>query len=210
MNVPLMRHPARHISSAILAAFISASAIADEFVPMVIKVHDENEVAELRDAGAEILRRRGDMLLCFMPQNGSETPHRSARRMPKKERRLKTDPEKRYMDWGNVPTLDMAVAKKGASGILTGDGFSQAFTGKGVVVGICDIGFDPLHPTFLDNDGKSRVKRVTQYKESEGVRLVLEGIRNMRNGRPTTPMNTMPPTWPGSSGEAEPEVPMPE
>lgn len=157
-----------------LAAFAAAHAIADDFLPMVIKIRDEKEVAELREAGAEILRRRGDILLCFVPQAG-DTPALSVRIQPKKERGREKDPGKRYPYRVNVPTLDMAVNHYGASGILTGDGFSQSFTGKGVVVGICDIGFDPLHPTFLDSDGRSRVKRITQYRESEGVRLVLEG-----------------------------------
>ena len=34
----------------------------------------------------------------------------------------------------------------------------QAYTGKGVIVGIIDNGFDPTHPMFKDQDGNLRVK----------------------------------------------------
>lgn len=173
-----MRYIARYIAATLLAGWGAAHAIADEFLPMVIKVSDDEEVAELREAGAEILRRRGDILLCFMPQQAAEAygaPGMHGSRGPQKGRDRHPDRGKRYREWGNVPALDMSVGHYGASGILTGDGFNRTFTGKGVVVGICDIGFDPLHPTFLDENGRSRVKRITQYKESEGLRLVLEG-----------------------------------
>ena len=34
----------------------------------------------------------------------------------------------------------------------------QAFTGKGVVAGVMDIGFDFTHPAFRNSDGTSRIK----------------------------------------------------
>ena len=34
----------------------------------------------------------------------------------------------------------------------------QAYTGKGVIVGIIDRGFDLTHPMFKDKDGKLRIK----------------------------------------------------
>ncbi len=43
------------------------------------------------------------------------------------------------------------------------------------MAGFCDVGFDPLHPTFLDKNGVSRVKRITQYIENKGLRIVVEG-----------------------------------
>ena len=40
------------------------------------------------------------------------------------------------------------------------------FKGKGVVIGIFDTGLDPNHINFRDADGKSRVKRVFEYKSN--------------------------------------------
>ena len=41
---------------------------AAEYSAQVIKVYDEDEVAALEEAGAQILRRRGDILLCYIPK----------------------------------------------------------------------------------------------------------------------------------------------
>ncbi len=46
-----------------------------------------------------------------------------------------------------------------------GTDLPQAYTGKDVVVGILDVGFDYTHPTFYDADGvSSRIKRVWEQK----------------------------------------------
>ena len=42
----------------------------------------------------------------------------------------------------------------------TGDKLPQAYTGKGVIVGIIDGGFDFTHPIFKDKDGNLRIKGV--------------------------------------------------
>ncbi|MDE6718015.1 MAG: S8 family peptidase, partial [Muribaculaceae bacterium] len=46
-------------------------------------------------------------------------------------------------------------------------------TGKGVVTGICDIGIDPLHTTFLSADGSPRIRRIVQYLEGDGKRIEM-------------------------------------
>lgn len=166
------------LTLAVMAAF-SISVWSDEFIPQIIKIYDESEIEKLEDAGVNILRRRGDLLLCFIPKdsisdeispilpNGSVKGARAVRRSEIRK--------KKYGGGLNVPTLDIAVGYFDAGDILSGKGFEQPYTGKDVVVGLCDIGFDPLHPTFLDKEGKSRVKRLTQYKESEGICIQLEG-----------------------------------
>ena len=42
----------------------------------------------------------------------------------------------------------------------TGDVLPQAYTGKGVIVGVIDTGFDFQHPVFKDAEGRSRIKAV--------------------------------------------------
>ncbi len=163
---------------AAIAAF-SISIWADEYIPQIIKIYNENEIEKLEDAGVNILRRRGDILLCFIPKDSinDEISPILPNGYVKRARAVRRGEiqEKKYGGGLNVPTLDVAVNYFDAIDIPNGKGFEQPYTGKGIVVGLCDIGFDPLHPTFLDKEGKSRVKRLTQYKESEGIRIQLEG-----------------------------------
>ena len=61
-----------------------------------------------------------------------------------------------------------AAASSGASTVndaqkATAAGLPQAYTGKGVVVGIIDRGIDYNHAAFYDAQGNSRVKMVLQY-----------------------------------------------
>lgn len=139
----------------------SASIVRAEreapFIPCIVKVEKEAEVDSLLDMGVEILRRRGDILLCFFP-NTTRSGEAST-------------PLLRPI----TPTLDIAKGYFDAGSVQTGAATGTSYTGKGVVVGICDIGIDPLHPTFLDADGKSRIKRVVHYVEEEGIRLQLDG-----------------------------------
>lgn len=43
--------------------------------------------------------------------------------------------------------------------------FNIPYTGKGVVVGIVDIGLDFNHISFRDSEGKTRIKKVVSYKD---------------------------------------------
>ena len=66
-------------------------------------------------------------------------------------------PNDRTAKWVNIEQV-----KNG-----TGAGLTQAYTGKGVIVGILDIGFDLTHPTFYATDGKTyRIKRFVDNNKS--------------------------------------------
>ncbi len=59
------------------------------------------------------------------------------------------------------PMVDEARRETQADRLLSGDGPGQPFTGKGVVVGIVDAGFDYLHSAFRNpDDGTLRIRRV--------------------------------------------------
>lgn len=57
--------------------------------------------------------------------------------------------------------MDRVRTLTGIDKIHSGEGLPQAYTGAGVVTGIVDNGFDPLHVNFLDNDGMTRVQQMT-------------------------------------------------
>lgn len=144
-------------------------------VPGIVKIYDEDEIEDLLDAGVSIERRRGDILLCYFPDSDgndivipNSDPFSTRTHNPKKWKFK----DKRHTI---SPTLDESVKFFDAWKIHEGIDLKYPLTGKGVVVGICDIGLDPLHPTFLDENGHSRIKRITHYKEYEGIRFQLEG-----------------------------------
>lgn len=69
---------------------------------------------------------------------------------------------------GNVLTLDSMALHTDAMPIYKGTGLPQAYTGKDVVVGLMDVGFDTTHPTFYDSDMNPRVKRMWDQIGSTG------------------------------------------
>ncbi len=148
----------------------------DTWSPEVIKIYDESEVDSLLNEGVRILRRRGDILLCFVPVPADPASTDNDNNDTRTRARKRVDDRRRHRDVRRpVPTMDKALKWYGADRILTGNSLPQPYTGKGVVAGFCDIGFDPLHPTFLDEEGNSRVSRIFQYKEREGERIVISG-----------------------------------
>lgn len=73
-----------------------------------------------------------------------------------------------------TPSLDRARSFCGFPEVESGAGFPEAYTGRGVVVGFCDIGFDPNHPAFAaPSGGESRVRSLVSYGITPGsvVRL---------------------------------------
>ncbi len=69
--------------------------------------------------------------------------------------------------------LDIARKEASTDDIHKGVSLPQAYTGKGVVVGIVDAGFDYLHSAFRNpQDGTLRIKRIWEQKTS-----TLEGAK---------------------------------
>ncbi len=155
--------------------FASVDAHSDDGIPpysaRLIKITSDEDLDSLTNQGVEILHRRGDILLCFIPNPQTRGNSVATRPRP------------------ISPTLDIAKNYYEAASIQNGSATGTPFTGKGIVVGICDIGIDPLHPTFLDADGLSRIKRVVHYKESEGIRHQLEGDNEYREWVTDDPEN---------------------
>lgn len=60
--------------------------------------------------------------------------------------------------------LDKARAASHIDEIHAGIDLPQAYTGKGVIAGIVDGGFDPNHINFKKEDGTSRISKFTYYR----------------------------------------------
>ena len=58
-----------------------------------------------------------------------------------------------------------------------GLGLDMPYTGKGVIVGVIDCGFDFNHINLCDQDGKTRVKSVYMPLDNSGQQPVINGYR---------------------------------
>lgn len=63
------------------------------------------------------------------------------------------------------PLLSDARADTGAEKLHTGTGIETPFTGKGVVIGVIDQGFEYRHLAFTDSEGQSRVISMLNHSD---------------------------------------------
>lgn len=64
------------------------------------------------------------------------------------------------------PLMTEARAVAGVDALHRGEGLETPFTGRGVVLGVIDQGFEFRHPAFLDHEGVSRVRALWNRSES--------------------------------------------
>lgn len=112
---------------------------------------DAQQVAHaLQTAGAAVRVVRGDLILLDAPYSKLE-----ALASVNGVRKIDVSPRvSKKTDYSRKATQAAEVI----SG--TGSNLPQAYTGKGVTVGIFDAGFDFTHPMFKDKDGNLRIKGV--------------------------------------------------
>lgn len=148
------------------------------YIPAMIWIDEDEDLEsvmeELREEGIIILHSRGNILLSYIP----------ATRNVQKVRRSRGVGRVEISHHYNRPTMDVARQFNDAYKINEGKDFPQPYTGKGVVIGICDIGFDTHHPNFLTSDGKEcRIRRVVHYQEEQGLRTVYDTPEEIYNWR---------------------------
>ncbi len=173
---PLLHYMKRFIFVAIITflTFQSArsgmvpEAASDQsrppYVPEILVVESDNDVADLEAAGVIIWHRRADMVLALVPTDRDSQASSLKAAYARERHRV---PGKAF------PTMDIAKTYLSASSVLSGHGLPQAYTGKGIVVGFCDIAFDPNHINFKDEEGRLRVKKLAYYDEPNGIRTIL-------------------------------------
>lgn len=127
-----------------------AADLTPAFYPAIIEIDDDSRIDELRAMGVDILRRRDELLLAYIPS----TIDPSA-----------IDVTAVCAGRSTSMTMDIARSYAGVDDIATGNGLPHPFDGTGTVTGFCDIGFDPCHPAFA-----GRVGRVVHYIEDAGER----------------------------------------
>lgn len=136
-----------------------------KYVSAILKITDDADIEFLEVRGVIVLNRRDELLLAFIPLDVVE------------ELSAYTGVSKMSIGKMAIPQLDMARNMATVDAVHAGVDFQQGYDGKGVVTGFSDIGFDPNHINFLDENGlPTRVRRLVNYVDSLGVRIELNDI----------------------------------
>ena len=122
---------------------VNAAGQSGNFSTLIIEISDDSAIAELEQIGAVIFYRRDDLLLTAVPEDMVG----------------ELDNIRNVTGCASARTaslhLDKALPATNVPQVLEGTALPRSFSGKGVVVGFSDDGFDPGHAAF-----KGRVKAV--------------------------------------------------
>ncbi len=138
-------------------------AAAEPSVRAFVSVSDsETAAAALAEAGATITGGRGNLLMVEFPESLME----AVEAIPS-VKEIRTEKPL-------AAKLDIAREVSGINKIHNGIDLPQAYTGRGVVCGIVDGGFDPNHINFLDENGVTRVGQFTNFRTTSSGQLIQE------------------------------------
>ncbi len=165
---PVLDVRSRHIADRYksLAKKRIRTASADEpeqvvYMPAVLRLDPGTTVADLEEMGVKVMRQRLNLVLAFVPTDRIDqlVTFSGINRMSLSE--------------PNLPALDRALPFCQTDQLIgLAPGMPRSWSGKGVVVGLTDIGIDPWHPNFIAPDGEPRVKRFVTYRDTLGVRSI--------------------------------------
>ncbi len=107
-------------------------------------------------SGAKPLAQFGDIFIADVPLDGI-----AALAADRRVNRIE-------IERGSRPTLDSIAFFTRSNPVHEGEGLPQAFTGRGVVMGVMDVGFDLTHPTFRDPaTGACRISRFWDFLSTD-------------------------------------------
>lgn len=134
------------MASALATKQLTRSQSDDRLLTAFVRI-DGNSAEVLRLYGCKELARVGDISIAAIPLSSL-----GALSCGRQVKRIET---------GRRCSIQMDTTRLvvNAEKVYTGEGLSQSYTGRGVVVGVQDIGFDLTHPNFYSADmSKYRIK----------------------------------------------------
>jgi subtilisin family serine protease len=127
------------MASALATKQLTRSQNDDRLLTAFVRI-DGNAAEVLRQYGCKELARVGDISIAAIPLSklGALSCGRQVKRI----------------ETGRRCSIQMDTTRLvvNAEKVYTGEGLSQRYTGRGVVVGVQDIGFDLTHPNFYSAD----------------------------------------------------------
>ncbi len=140
----------------------SRSRQGERVLRAFVTLSEGADASALESAGAAVRSCRGTIALAEFPESLLE----ALEALPEVERVSLERPL--------AQKLNLARAATGIDKIHAGTDLPQAYTGKGVITGIVDGGFDPNHINFKNADGTSRIGRFTYYRATQSGDYVEE------------------------------------
>lgn len=129
---------------------------------------EPDAVGLLSDNGCRVLAQVGDICIADIPlsQIGRLTLDRRIQRIEAQPSLHKTR--------GNSVQTDSLAWYLNALPVYAGEQLPQAYTGRGIVVGVMDIGFDLTHPNFYSRDTTEyRIQRFWDMLSADTVGSTL-------------------------------------
>lgn len=148
---------ARHLVAGLASGQASTRASAGATVSAYVHFVPGADASALERLGATVNLRYGDIATVRIPAGALE----AAASLPGVAYVQTAVPVARMMD-----IVRPAV---GADLVQAGSGLPRPFTGRGVVVGIIDAGFDYTHPNFRTPSGELRIRRVWEQGYGGGT-----------------------------------------
>lgn len=130
-------------------------------IPALIRLNDGATAESIEGEGVEILGQRHGFVFATV------TPEAACR--------LDLDPSISRMELNRHREMKMDMVRRatGIDRVHQGIDLPQAYTGKGVVCGVVDAGFDPNHPNFLNEDGSSRFAYFAQVMANSTGSIIV-------------------------------------
>ncbi len=132
-------------------------------MPCFIKVRSAEVIDSLRRLGVTVNCKFGNILTAQVPKESMESVGKLAH--------VKTVQAAQSMSLCNDASRELIRTDE----IAYGSHFDKPYTGKGVVLGMIDVGIDYNHIEFRDSEGKSRVKGVYMPCDNSGQSPVIDG-----------------------------------
>ena len=134
------------MASALATKQLTRSQSDDRLLTAFVRI-DGNAAEVLRQYGCKELARVGDISIADIPLSKLGT--------------LSCGRQVKRIETGRRCSIQMDTTRivVNAEKVYTGEGLSQSYTGRGVIVGVQDIGFDLTHPNFYSADmSRYRIK----------------------------------------------------
>lgn len=127
------------MASALATKQLTRSQSDDRLLTAFVRI-DGNAAEVLRQYGCKELARVGDISIAAIPLSKLGT--------------LSCGRQVKRIETGRRCSIQMDTTRivVNAEKVYTGEGLPQSYTGRGVVVGVQDIGFDLTHPNFYSAD----------------------------------------------------------
>lgn len=132
--------------NAFVASARGTKMATDEYVLTLVKLNADDEEALLR-RDCVVVDRVGRICIALLPVS-----QLGALSMDDRVVRMEANPQSR-------PMLDVTPEAINARLAYRGEQLPQAYTGRGVVVGVADIGLDFANPMFKDSVGQTRIRQ---------------------------------------------------